>query len=874
METGILGSDNPFFYLCCDWLEEVSNRGILDEMKNEINNFTSTLLTQPYYYYAGDFFFDSASIIKELRCLDLTYLMERRLRHTRIREELEQGENMGRFRKKCTKCLRESDDEGEGHSKQKKEDSESSEDANEAKVSKTADSERTDQNVTGILENRKKRKKKKPRINDLNVVDRFWFKRDTSPPPKDELEKHLHELRVRTRNELHTLLFLNRAVQESKTNLLRKYMAVLNQKDRRSWNRFLNYIETRFEIIPDEPTEYNKSSLSECLKNNPELMKAMDKMKVKMRAMSKTVPEEMHELATKIERQLFSLIPGVPGLTVYRNVMSSPKMSKEEPEGSNDEGTSDAAQSSTSFEPFFEPGPSLGHTDSSISTAPSASITSSASDAPRNLGILPDETVRPVLENVSVADLWGQYVKCLMMAVPSNLGRANFDRTAGMQAEKFLEQILKLSPVTSTMCGEPLQVPCFNPGEEQQISDGEKYKVELLKATKADSELIWNTAAQLQALVLIRRGKGPAVGLNELRKFNAAMQEAADTYREALASSQDRSVSRVGNFQYRISYGGKTETYHADAMRTLILNQLPPAVRFFTDQTKSEKLKKQGIAKEYFRNPRRIIHRRQITYFLLSRYGVKFDEQSKTQHSPALQPCPLYSFSYDSVCTSPMLIQHVFIINRAGSLIYDWDGKVDCTGVEKTFSYPLDIVLDIVDQKITVIFGERDGIGLRYTVSAINGTPVQACKVMFNGVEKMVLDIIQEEANYPLSIRFQSPTITTNEKIILSSTFHSLYTIAAQLSPVLKSSGIEVLSTNHFKLYCYQSTTGVKFVVVGSLSLISGVDGLLRRIYELYADFALKNPFYSIDMPIRCQKFDDAMRSLIERQDKFSMLTI
>ena len=29
-------------------------------------------------------------------------------------------------------------------------------------------------------------------------------------------------------------------------------------------------------------------------------------------------------------------------------------------------------------------------------------------------------------------------------------------------------------------------------------------------------------------------------------------------------------------------------------------------------------------------------------------------------------------------------------------------------------------------------------------------------------------------------------------------------------------------------------------------------EALLRRIYEIYSDFALKNPFYSIDMPIRC----------------------
>ena len=28
-------------------------------------------------------------------------------------------------------------------------------------------------------------------------------------------------------------------------------------------------------------------------------------------------------------------------------------------------------------------------------------------------------------------------------------------------------------------------------------------------------------------------------------------------------------------------------------------------------------------------------------------------------------------------------------------------------------------------------------------------------------------------------------------------------------------------------------------------------DLFLRKIYELYADFALKNPFYSLEMPIR-----------------------
>ncbi|VDK24151.1 unnamed protein product [Anisakis simplex] len=146
-----------------------------------------------------------------------------------------------------------------------------------------------------------------------------------------------------------------------------------------------------------------------------------------------------------------------------------------------------------------------------------------------------------------------------------------------------------------------------------------------------------------------------------------------------------------------------------------------------------------------------------------------------------------------------MSIFQVFVINRAGSLIYDWDVKEDSAGVEKTFSYPLDVVLDVIDQKVTVVFGERDGIFLRYTISAINGTPVQGSHMIVNGCECNIVEYLSEESNFPVIIRFIPPTITTNEKIILSSTFHSLFTIAAQLSPVPKSSGIEVLTTSQFK---------------------------------------------------------------------------
>ena len=98
--------------------------------------------------------------------------------------------------------------------------------------------------------------------------------------------------------------------------------------------------------------------------------------------------------------------------------------------------------------------------------------------------------------------------------------------------------------------------------------------------------------------------------------------------------------------------------------------------------------------------------------------------------------------------------------------------------------------------------------------------------------------------------------LTTNEKIVLSSMFHSLYAIAAlqigqRKDQKMKSSGIECIETNNFRLNCFQTMTGVKFLIVSDLTVPANKDLLLKKIYELYTDYALKNPFYSLDMPIR-----------------------
>lgn len=78
---------------------------------------------------------------------------------------------------------------------------------------------------------------------------------------------------------------------------------------------------------------------------------------------------------------------------------------------------------------------------------------------------------------------------------------------------------------------------------------------------------------------------------------------------------------------------------------------------------------------------------------------------------------------------------------------------------------------------------------------------------------------------------------------------------------------VKELETDTFKLNCQQTLTGIKFIVVSDPKQ-AGVDQLLDKIYELYADYALKNPFYSLEMPIRADLFDQHLQVAIDQIER------
>ena len=117
--------------------------------------------------------------------------------------------------------------------------------------------------------------------------------------------------------------------------------------------------------------------------------------------------------------------------------------------------------------------------------------------------------------------------------------------------------------------------------------------------------------------------------------------------------------------------------------------------------------------------------------------------------------------------------------------------------------------------------------------------------------------------------------LSSNDLLILAGTFHGVHVITRNLLPPslrqpktaanfpTRPSGLEVLESSLFRLTCFQTATGTKFLLFTEPAQ-PNVDVVMRRVYELYVDFVMKNPFYTIEMPVRCQKFDQGLDQYIK----------
>lgn len=227
-----------------------------------------------------------------------------------------------------------------------------------------------------------------------------------------------------------------------------------------------------------------------------------------------------------------------------------------------------------------------------------------------------------------------------------------------------------------------------------------------------------------------------------------------------------------------------------------------------------------------------------------------------------------------------MGIEAILIINKSGGLIYhrSFDvSKTNPTGTTSKHSLNSNDLLILAStlHSVFVISSQITPKALQLSQSNLNYTiPYHPYVGMKNPERSPRNSIPNKYGSFKGDDYFKEP-------------FHSW-----------NKSGLKQLSTDQFTMYIYQTMSGLKFVAISSTVLPSHndsetnmmnnssininnnsnkninasqynlgsqiADNLLRKVYCIYSDYVMKDPFYSLEMPIKSDLFDDKVKSLID----------
>lgn len=137
--------------------------------------------------------------------------------------------------------------------------------------------------------------------------------------------------------------------------------------------------------------------------------------------------------------------------------------------------------------------------------------------------------------------------------------------------------------------------------------------------------------------------------------------------------------------------------------------------------------------------------------------------------------------------------------------------------------------------------------------------------------------------------------LTANDYLVLAGTLHGVHAIGSRLtssihtgssksnteeynssqnsivlntgkavSPNSNRSGLQRIETDLFNVCIFQSVSGLKFIIITAPNSGSydNIEELFRQLYIVYSDYVMKDPFYSLDMPIKSSLFDGKVREL------------
>ncbi|CAH8627986.1 unnamed protein product [Schistosoma margrebowiei] len=230
-----------------------------------------------------------------------------------------------------------------------------------------------------------------------------------------------------------------------------------------------------------------------------------------------------------------------------------------------------------------------------------------------------------------------------------------------------------------------------------------------------------------------------------------------------------------------------------------------------------------------------------------------------------------------------MSVYGLYVISESGSLQFYYDHSDVNLEVEKKYDFPLPFHFKAMDGRIVVDFGACDDVKIGYTVISVDGITAKGTSLEDN---RDILKVFSDKDNFPLTIKLGRPRLRPNDRIHLASMFHPLHSMARLLSPIPDSnssfvapasdkkaprvwnSGIQTLETECCRVHCLETHTGVKFLLVTDVKLPVASREALRRVYEAYTDFVLKNPFYARNQPFNYEFFANQIKTICDQVEK------
>ncbi|KAA0188691.1 Trafficking protein particle complex subunit 4 [Fasciolopsis buskii] len=230
-----------------------------------------------------------------------------------------------------------------------------------------------------------------------------------------------------------------------------------------------------------------------------------------------------------------------------------------------------------------------------------------------------------------------------------------------------------------------------------------------------------------------------------------------------------------------------------------------------------------------------------------------------------------------------MSVFSVYVISESGSLQFYYEHTTLNTEVEKKFNFPLPFVFKVYNSRIVVDFGATEDVKIGYAVCAVDQIPAKGIHLE-DGRE--ILQVLSEEKNFPMTIKFAKPIPTSNDRLHLAGLWHGLHRLSRHLSPlsetpindnvdsqekrdpVVFNSGIQSLECASCRIHCLESRVGVKFLLITDAKLPSASREALKRIYEAYTDYVLKNPFYAPNQLFNYDFFTAQVRTICEQVER------